>query len=461
MGIALSNLLSVARDAMAVNAKALDITGQNVANVNTAGYARRRAEIQARGTSRDSYGGVTIGSITRAADDLTQRRLLDVRGQETSARQRSDSLASVEAVFNDANGTGLAGGLVKLFDSFNSLASNPRDTTARNGVLSAAQSVVDDFTMATRTIDGARADIFAQAQGYTKQINEIGVGIAALSGSIQSSLAAGQDASDLLDKRDMLLRNLSEIVDVQTASNPDGTILVRAAGQSLVEGNSANTLSVTLDTPGALAFKISVAGSPAMGFSAQNMGGKLGGMRQARDEDMAQTRKNLDALAADLATAVNGLHSAGFGTDGVAGRNLFTFTAANPAHTLAIDPALAGHPERVAAASSLASSAGGNDVARQIAGLQSTPATASGTKTLIESYADLVGDLGLRRQKATGDAEVKGALADQIQALHQQTSGVSLDEEMVDLTRYQRAYEASSKLLKTFDELMRGLIQSL
>ena len=458
MPVALSNLLYVARDAMSVNAKALDVTGQNVANVNTPGYARRRAEIQARGSSQDSYGGVTIGGIQRAADQLTQRRLLDVRGQETAAQERGDSLAPVEAAFNDANGTGLALGLTQFFDAFNALAAKPTDTTARAGVLTAAQSVVDGFQMATESLNAARSDLLAKAQGFTKQINESAKAIAELNGSIQSALSAGQDASDLLDRRDQLLTGLSELVDVQIATNPNGSLLVRAAGQSLVEGQSASTLSVDLDTTGNLLFKNSVAGSTPSAFNASAMGGQLGGLREARDVDMTATRQALDTLAGDLANAVNALHGAGFGTDGVTGRNLFAFDATVGAKSLVVDPLLAGHPERVAASSTTIT--GGNSVARQLANLQSAKSAAGGTKTLIDSYADLVGDLGLRRQKALGDADVKGALADQVQALQEETTGVSLDEEMVNLTRFQRAYEASSKLLKTFDELMQTLINT-
>lgn len=459
MAVALSNLLHVARDAMSVNAKALDVTGQNIANVNTAGYARRRVEIQARAATQDSYGGVTIGSISRAADQLTQRRLLDVRGQEQRARERGEALAPVEATINDANGTGLAAGLTQFFDAFNALASKPSDTTARAGVLSAAQGIVESFALVTEGIDSARADLFAKAQGYTKQINENARAIADLNGSIQSALAAGQDAADLLDRRDQLLAGLSELVDVQVATNPNGSLFVRAAGQSLVEGSSASTMSVDLDASGNLAFKAFIAGGAASVFNAGNMGGKLGGLREARDEDLTATRQRLDTLASDLAGAVNTLHSAGFGLDGQTGRALFSFNPAVGVRSLAVDPALVGHPERVAA-SSAAAATGGNDVARQLAALDSTKVSAGGTKTLLDTYADLVGDLGLRRQKANGDADVKGALADQVEALQQSTTGVSLDEEMVELTRFQRSFEASSKLLKTFDELMQTLINS-
>jgi flagellar hook-associated protein 1 FlgK len=452
----LSGLLWTARDAMAVNAKALDITGQNIANVNTPGYARRRANIEARGTSRDSYGGVTITGLTRAQEQLTQKRLLDVRGQQTSAQERSDALAPVEAAFNDANGTGLAAGLAQFFDSFNALAGKPTDLTARRGVLNAAQSVVDGFQMATTSIDTSRSELLAKAQGYTKQINDTAKRIADLNGTIQAAVASGQDAADLMDKRDMLLTNLSEIVDVQIATNPNGSMLVRAAGQSLVEGGSAGAMAVDLDAQGNLAFSIALGSATPTSFASSAMGGKLGGVRQARDEDMTATRQQLDALASDFATAVNTLHATGYGQDGVNGRAMFSFNAAVGAKSLAISSAMAGHPEYVGAGST--TSSGANDVARQLASLDSLKTAAGGTKSLTDSYADLVGDLGLRRQKATNDADVKGAMADQVEALQQQSTGVSLDEEMVELTRFQRSYEASSKLIKTFDEMMQTLI---
>jgi flagellar hook-associated protein 1 FlgK len=203
--------------------------------------------------------------------------------------------------------------------------------------------------------------------------------------------------------------------------------------------------------------------SGAVDVTSQVVGGQLGGLREARDVDMPAVLQKLDQFAFDIASSVNTQHAAGFGLDGSTGRALFTVTAtaSGAAAALALDANMIGHPERLAAASSAASLTGGSDNAALLAGLASQPIASGGTRSAAEAYSDIVGDVGQRKATAARDAETRDAMKAQTKSMRDSTTGVSLDEEMINLTRYQRAYEAATKLLRTVDELMAGLIQEL
>jgi flagellar hook-associated protein 1 FlgK len=192
-------------------------------------------------------------------------------------------------------------------------------------------------------------------------------------------------------------------------------------------------------------------------------GGELAGIRDARDVDAVAVLDRLDQLAFDVASAVNAQHSAGFGLDGVAGRNLFSVSAtvSGAARSLALDPTMVDNPNAVAAAAAAADLPGGSDNALALSGLSTQKLATGGTRTASEGYSDLVGDLGMRKQNAAMDAQTKTAIQSQVLAMREETSGVSLDEEMVQLTKFQRAYEAAARVLTTADELMAELIARL
>jgi flagellar hook-associated protein 1 FlgK len=239
-------------------------------------------------------------------------------------------------------------------------------------------------------------------------------------------------------------------------------MVVRAAGTTLVEGNKASSLEVTTDATGAMKLLARPQGGAPTDVTAQLSGGSLAGLREVRDVDAPAVLGRLDALAYDIASAINAQHAAGVGLDGVGGRPLFAVSAPpDSARTLAVHPDMVGRPDRVAAASAAGMLPAGSDNAMAMARLSEARVAAGGTKSPAEAYADIVGDIGLRKASAAQEADVRDAMRAQASVLRESTRGVSIDEEMIALTRYQRAYEAASKLVKTADELLAGLIRDL
>ncbi|MET0592695.1 MAG: flagellar hook-associated protein FlgK [Polyangiaceae bacterium] len=460
MGI--NNLLGLARDAITVQGFGLDVTGQNIANATTPGYVRRTAEIQTRSTGLATYGGVTVSGIGRSTDRFLDARARDANGLASSADARDSALAQVESLFNDAGGTGFADSLDALFASLTALATNPSDPTARGATLLAADNFASRLRQASSQLDAQRQDIMTQASATATQVTELASRIAKLNGGIADAEIAGHDGSDLKDQRDQLVNELSGKINIHSFTDGSGKLVIAAAGQTIVEGTNAAAMKVGTDATGAMQIMITRGTSAVFDITNQVTGGTLAGLREVRDTDIVQVNQKLDQFAYDVATAINTQHAAGVGKDGVGSRNLFTVTGpTGAAATLSLNSVMVGHPEYLAAASSTAELPAGSSNAIALSRLADGKVMNGNTRTPIESYSDIVGDVGQRKASSAQDVNLRKAIFSQAQASRESASGVNMDEEMINLSKYQRAYEAASKLFRTADELLSNLMRSI
>ncbi|MCA9594298.1 MAG: flagellar hook-associated protein FlgK [Myxococcales bacterium] len=456
----LTQLLYTARDALSAQSFGLGVTGQNVSNANTPGYVRRDAMLSNVVLGNQGYGGVEALGVRRATDAFLDRRVFEASSLASAASRRDTELAGVESLLDDFSGTGLADSLSKLFGSFDALSQSPNDPTARQTVLESAQAVAARVRETADSIATMRDSQLERGRAVITEINEKASRIAELNRQIAIAEAQGKDTSDLQDLRHQALLDLSTKVDVHTFTSDDGSLAVQAAGTTLVEGNTSRTLSLDLSSSGTLRLFAERTGGPPTEITSQLKGGELAGIKEARDEDLVALGDRLDQLAFDLASAVNAQHAAGYGLDGVTGRNLFdvSATVSGAARSLQLSTQVAGSPDKIAASSSATTLPGGSDNAALLAQLAAQKVASGNTRTLGEAYADLVGDVGTRKAQAETESQLRQSVLGQADALRESESGVSLDEEMVNLTRYQRAYQAAAKVLTTVDELMQELL---
>jgi flagellar hook-associated protein 1 FlgK len=454
----LSQLLSTALDGLNAQQFGLATTSDNITNVNTPGYARRDVQLETRG---QGLSGVNVAGLRRIADTVVEKRQYQATSLASAASERDQQLSYVEGLFNDAQGSGLADTLAQFYSAFSALASNPSDSTARATVLNRAQALTDRINATADSIASARGDLLTSAQQTAAEVNARAQKIAVLNQQIIAAKAQGQDTSNLEDQRSKVLLDLSGLIDVTTVPQQNGSILVQASGATLVDDLQARKLSVDLDTGGNLRLTSSVGNNPGTDITRFLTGGKLAGIKEARDVDLAAVATQLDTFTYGVAQAVNTQHAAGYGLDGVTGRNLFSLTASaqGAARAIRVSSQVQGNPDAIAASSALASLPGNSDNAVLLSQLAVQPAV--GARTPAEAYGDLVGDVGARKAAAADDVTTRGAVAAQATAARESTSGVSLDEEMVALSKYQRAYEASSKLISTVDQLLQELMDRL
>ena len=459
----LTSLLNVARDALTAQSYGLGVTGSNISNASTPGYVRRVAQLQTQALGTQTNGSVVASGLQRVTDDFVERREYAATGLSSAATTRDQTLASVESLFNDSGGTGLGASLSNLFSSFAGVANNPTDGTTRSNVLAAADAFTQRVNATGNALAQAKQDLTTQAQQTIDQVNQRAEEIAKLDMQIAQATMQGNDAADLKDQRTQKLLNISGLINTTTFTDANGNQVVQVAGTTIVDGAHAGKLSLDLHTDGSLKLNAVQSGGGTTEITQYLTGGTLGGIKEARDKDLFDVSKKLDQFVFDTATAINTQHAAGVGADGGTGRNLFdlTPTADGAARNVKVSVDVFNQPDRIAAAANVFSVPGGSDNAVALAKLADVFSNAGGTRTAAEAYGDLVGSVGSTRANSQRDVDTQGAILKQVQAMHQSESGVSLDEEMVALTKYQNAYQAASKVLNVADSLLGELMNSV
>ena len=449
----LFGLLGTARDGVLSQSAALATTGQNIANVSTPGYVRRRVVLEST-----VDGGVRFGQNQRTFDRFSFEHVLAQQSKYSAAQARSYALTEIETAIAPPHGS-IGDEGIALVQTFNAVAAFPGDPSLRADAIAKSHNLASTIARTAKSLEATGESLLGRARDVVAATNKGLSNIADLNRQIATAIGSGGDASALRDQRDLAIREVSERLGARAIEGADGRVTLFAAGSVLVEGNHFSPLSMDLDDNGAMRFYAT--GATKNEITSRIDTGTLGGLREARDVDLLKTREKLDAYAYDVASTFNAIHRTGYGSDGVTGRDLFVPPAAmkGAAAAMAIDPALQGHPERLGAAASAGDLPGGNGVALELGNLGARPAFAG--STLADRFADMATDVGLRKSSAEAEGQLRTDTLAVAEQLADSSNGVSLEEEMVQLTQFQRAFEASTKVLRTADELLRTLMEAL
>jgi flagellar hook-associated protein 1 FlgK len=415
----LMSVMALSGQALAVQSAGIDIAGQNVANVNTPGYARRTAQLETLPGM-----GVQLAGIGRSLDRFAAARAVTESGLHGAAAARSSK-------------------------------------TARNVALAAARELSTTVSTAAASIAGERGALLGKAQDMSGEVNQRLGQIAKLNQQVVDAQANGADANALRDQRDALVREVGDRIGVQGIEDRTGAVTLLSSGSTLVEGGHASSVDVALGANANLIVTFRHPGGSSDDVTSQVNSGTLGGIREARDVDAPRVAAQLDRFAFDLSTNVNTVHAAGFGLDGATGRPLFKPPAqiTGAAYAMALDPSVVGNPDAVAAASSSADLPGGNDSALAMAMMAAIPQGTSATP--VDAFAAIAGDLGAVKASADSDVALRENTLAQADNLRESGSGVSVDEEMVNLTSFQRSFEASMRVITTASGLLEDLIKGM
>jgi flagellar hook-associated protein 1 FlgK len=312
--------------------------------------------------------------------------------------------------------------------------------------------MADRLALSQRDTDG-------QVRTLSEDVSRLASEIARINDSIQRTGASAGGTLTLQDSQSVLVRELSEIIDIDVLRRPDGGVDITIGnGRALVVGE--NDYPVTASSVGGVSHVF----SGGVDITAEISAGRLGGLIFARDVLLPSYMTDLDDLAHEFATQVNTLHAAGVGADGGTGRAFFAFVpaivgTAGAAAAISVDAAVAGNVDLVAAAGA-GQPVGDNSAAREIAALRHARLF-GGSTTLVEAWGHLVYRVGRDSQAAKDEQQSRLDIVGQVDALRDQVSGISLDEEAMQLMRYQRAYEANARFFRAVDTTLDMLMQTL
>jgi len=455
--------IHIALSALRAQQRALEVAAHNVANANTPGFSRQRPLLEpvrpalapVPGASWGTYlgRGVQLAEVRRVRDlflDAQVRADLQLLGRW---EVRRDALAKVEAIFNEPSDAGLRTVLDEFWASWQELANNPESLAARALVRQKGQALADVFRHLYRQLWDLQADLDRSIAIKVDELNNLARQVASLNEQIALAAANRQVPNDLLDRRDLLVEQMARLAEVQVQLDHQGVATVAVAGMVLVDRFRVARMEVRPNPASPNQSRVVWADT---GLEVDPGGGELQGYLEARDQIVPGLMADLDRLATTIRDQVNEIHQAGWGLAGSTGKDFFDreCTAAN----MALAPDVLGDLglKNIAASTSEAVPGNGEN-ALKIAALQREKILDQGT--IDDFFRSVIGTIGVLAREAVRLSENQSALLQQIEHQRQSVMGVSLDEEVTNLIRYQHAYAAAARVITTLDEMLRSLIQ--
>jgi flagellar hook-associated protein 1 FlgK len=458
-----NTIMSLAGQALMTQQQAISVTSHNIANVNTPGYSRQRL-IMTTNTPLDSSIGPMGNGVGGEAIERVYDRFLSAQiSNESQGLGRwdaqKDAVELVEMIFNEAGGSGLNQAMSKFWDAWQSLTIDPDGTDERQVLLKTSQVLAATFNQLDSDLSQSQQDLDLAIQGTVADINRLSEQLSDLNAKIISSEVGSLSANDYRDQRELVLKELSELIDVNAFEDSNGALSVLVAnGRPLVTAGEFWQLSTETNAAG---FQdvvwVDDAGNTT-NITADISGGKLKGLIEVRDVIIPDYMTRLDTLAGTLRTDVNLLHQGGFDLNGLVGEAFFigTGTAAD----LEVNPNIVGDLDFIAAASDATTVPGDGSNAIEIAKLQ-YQLSMGGTQPYNDYYSSIVRDVGSEVLKSDAYYHHQSDMISQLENQRESVSGVSLDEEMINLIKFQNAYSAAAKLITTADEMMQTVLQMI
>lgn len=480
--------LEIGKRAILSQQTALSTTGHNIANANTVGYTRQEAVLKAtlplaspnpnNGTIPMQMGtGVEVSEFRRIREGYLDRQFQNEQQKAGYWEAKANSLSQLENIFNELSDTGLSTSLNRFWQGLQELAKQPESLSARVVVTANGKDVADHLNQIYSGMADYEKNMAEQLQVKANEINIAASEVATLNQQIAQNIGAGKQPNDLLDRRDLLLDRLSKLANIEVSTTVNGKVDVSISGVKLIEGNSANTFSVQSENGAA---KIA-------GNLIELNSGEIKGLLETHGYTDAngttvgripELRTSINLLAATIAESMNAIHA------GDKARNLDDIQArsSNPnaplekllffvdkddptqppkhAGNMIINPVLVNKPAKVAAAASDNIGDGSNAALMSDVFFQKIDIGGSNT-TIGDFYKKVIGQLGTEVHTAKLANDNATAMVQMIDNRRQSVSGVSIDEEMTNMVRYQQAYNAAARYVSAVNDLLNTLINGM
>ena len=449
----LNDILEIGRRSLMAQRLGIDVASHNISNASTPGYSRQRLGLVATDPIKETYGllgtGVMAVGIQRIRADFIDQQIRSTNYNMGEASQQQRILSQIEATLNEPSDAGLGSMVTKFFGAFQDLSLHPEETTARNTIVLAAKMMNDNFHQTTSSLEQLKGDLALDAQARVAEINRLVKEVYENDQRITKLESTGVDANDARDVRDLRLDELSKLVDVRISQDTLGATMI-VIGGTLVESRTGFMPLATQIVDGQLEIVTQDSGIPVDVTS-----GELGGILEIFNSTIPAYQNKLDTLASAIITRVNVLHAAGcgLGSPSPTGNDFF---AGTDARTIDLSNAIQSDLNNLASSSDGAP--GNNDVAISIARIPTELLMNGGSATITQFYNGFVSEVGATIQSVTNAVNSNQLVLRQLENQRSSISGVSIDEEMVDLIKFQRGFDAAAKVINTVNEMYTSLL---
>jgi len=435
----LSSTLEIAKSTLLNQQLLIQIASHNIANADNTTYARQKANLITNPTSRIQAGWVGNGSridqITQIRDQYLERQLLTSTAQASDYNTRASFLELMGTYLNDTGEVGISSSLGSFWDAWDALSQNPTGLSQQQGVISASETLASSIQSAQSNLTSLKEQIQSQTGATVNQVNSLLSQIGDYNYSIIRMESGGDSANDLRDQRYQALTELSELVGTSFVEEDNGSITV-----TLQDGENAITLvsnheagSLAYDQDAGLVSYTDASGGSFTPDPNDLTGGTLSGLVYSMQKT-TEFNDRLITVANELISQVNTLY----------GSEIFYSDSTT---IIAVSDSFKADPTAVS-----------GDSATAVAELQNTKLAALDNSTFVGYLATIQEQIGLDQQDAASSAEFQEALVDYLGTRQQSVSGVSIDEEMIDILQYQQIYQAAAKVVETTRALLDAVI---
>lgn len=474
-GLGLFGAIEMARNSLATSRNATEVTGHNLANSSNPAYARQRVKIESAPTLPTTIGpqgtGANVVAFEQIRDKTLDKYLVSEKyltgyysSKLTTLHQGEARLGQIldrqalDPKSGKVESTGLAERITDFFNTFQSLSAAPTSNAERRLSIVSAQELADRFKRAYERLNTLRTDINTEVTDSVAEVNRLLESVSKVSQKISATETEDTGtANELRDLRQGYLEELAEYTDFAHTENSDGKMTLTVAGIEFIKDDAhvdqyQTTTIATAPTPvqqGMTYIKSTY--NPGL---LSVTGGKIKGLIDARDDTIYVLLDEVDKVASNLITEVNTLHASGYDLTGNSSLDFFTGTGAV---NIAVNTTLIDDPRRIQA-SAFADEPGDNSIAKQIAGLAEKAITALNNVTFGENYSNAVAQFGQSIANTETQLEAQQAVERLLLKQRDSISGVSIDEEVTNMMIYQRAFQASSRLITTIDRLLEDVL---
>jgi flagellar hook-associated protein 1 FlgK len=452
--------LDTVQQSLAAQQFALSIAQRNVANANDPAYTRQDAVFSPIGDGTPSgISGVTIQASRDRFLDYSIGRELESLGENSVAY---DALQQIDAILGGNSGESLQQALSNFFGSFSSLTTKPEDIVLRQQVLSSANALAGEFQRIYAGIQQVQTSEDRSLNYSVDTINSITAQIADLNKQIPIAQGTQSESEfTFRDRRQQLLEQLSGLMDISHYETESGSITVTTRqGGLLIAGDQSYDLKLAQLAAGSF---LSVQ-LDDKDITASLESGELGGRIKVRDTLITGYLSALDDMAATVISRVNEQHADGSDFNGAPGGDFFApfvqiIPGSNAGCVRTMSVALTD-PKLIAAAA-MGAGVGDNANARLLADVGDEALFSSSTETVYQYYARLIYQIGSAEDTAEDNITVQKDLLEQLRNQRDASFGVNLDEEAINIIKYQKAYQASARYANVLDELSSEILQLL
>ena len=474
-GLGLFGAIEMARNSLASSRNATEVTGHNLANSSNPAYARQRVQVESAPTLPTTIGpqgtGANVVAFQQIRDKTLDKYLVSEKyltgyysSKLTTLQQGEARLGQIldrqalDPKSGNIQSTGLAERITDFFNTFQSLSAAPTSNAERRLSVVSGQELADRFQRAYERLDTLRTDINTEITDSVAEVNRLLESTSKLSQKISATETKDTGiANELRDQRQGYLEELAEFTDFAHTENSDGKMTLTVAGIEFIKDDAlVGQYQTTTITPAPTPVQqgmtyIKSTNNPGL---LSVTGGKIKGLIDARDDTIYVLLNEVDKVASNLITEVNTVHAAGYDLSGNSSLDFFTGTGAS---SIAVNATLISDPRRIQA-SAFADEPGDNSVAKQIAGLAEKAITALNNVTFGENYSNAVAQFGQAIANTETQLEAQQAVERLLLKQRDSISGVSIDEEVTNMMIYQRAFQASSRLISTIDTLLADVL---